>query len=53
VGKPEGNRGLGRARCKWEDNVKMNLRRIDWIDLVQDRGQLRALGNMVINFRVS
>jgi hypothetical protein len=25
VGKPEGKRLLGRPRCKWEDNIKMDL----------------------------
>jgi len=25
VGKPEGKRSLGRARLKWEDNIKMDL----------------------------
>jgi hypothetical protein len=25
-GKPEGRRLLGRPRCRWEDNIKMNLR---------------------------
>ena len=25
VGKPEGMRQLGRARRKWEDNIKMDL----------------------------
>jgi hypothetical protein len=25
VGKPEGKRQLGRPRCRWEDNIKMNL----------------------------
>jgi len=24
VGKPEGNRSLGRPRHKWEDNIKMD-----------------------------
>jgi len=24
VGKPEGKRSLGRPRCKWEDNIKMD-----------------------------
>jgi hypothetical protein len=26
VGRPEGKRPLGRPRCRWEDNVKMDLR---------------------------
>ena len=25
VGKPEGKRSLGRPRCRWEDNIKMDL----------------------------
>jgi hypothetical protein len=25
VGKPEGKRPLGRTRCRWEDNIKMDL----------------------------
>jgi hypothetical protein len=38
VGKQEGNRPLGRPRCRWVDNIKMVLREIgwsdtDWIDL--------------------
>jgi hypothetical protein len=36
VGKPEGKRPLGRPRCRWVDNIKMDLRGIgldgvDWI----------------------
>jgi hypothetical protein len=26
VGKPEGKRPLGRPRCMWVDNIKMDLR---------------------------
>jgi hypothetical protein len=26
VGKPEGTRQLGRPRCRWVDNIKMDLR---------------------------
>jgi hypothetical protein len=26
VGKPEGKRPLGRPRCRWEDNIKIDLR---------------------------
>jgi hypothetical protein len=41
VGKPERKRPLGRPRCTWVDNVKMDLREtgwggMDWIDLAQD-----------------
>ena len=25
VGKPEGKRPLGRPRCRWEDNIKMDF----------------------------
>jgi len=41
VGKPERKRPLGRARRRWEDNIKMDLRDVggggDWIELAQDR----------------
>jgi hypothetical protein len=42
VGKPEGNRPLGRSRCRRLDNIKMDFTEIgldgmDWIDLAQDR----------------
>jgi hypothetical protein len=26
VGKPEGKRPLGRLRCRWDDNLKIDLR---------------------------
>jgi hypothetical protein len=57
VGKPEGNRQLGRLRSRWEDNIKMNLREtglkdVDWIHLVQEMNRWRALVNTVINLRV-
>src|SRR5215469_3858533 len=45
VGKSEGKRQLGRPRCKWEDNIKMDLQEMggggDWMDLVQDRDRWR------------
>jgi hypothetical protein len=57
VGKPEGKRPLGRPRCRWVDNIKMDLTEIgwgdmDWIDLAQDGDQWRAIVNMVMNLRV-
>jgi hypothetical protein len=30
VGKPEGRRPLERPRCRWEDNIKMDLREVGW-----------------------
>jgi hypothetical protein len=30
VGKSEGKRPLGRPRRKWVDNIKMDLREIEW-----------------------
>jgi hypothetical protein len=29
VGKPEEKRPLGRPRCRWEDNIKMDLQEVD------------------------
>jgi hypothetical protein len=57
VGKPEEKRPLGRPRCTWVDNIKMDLREIgwddmDWIDLTQDRDQWKALVNTAMNLRV-
>jgi hypothetical protein len=57
VGNPEGKRSLGRPRCRWVDNIKMNLREIgwdgmDWINLAQDRDQWRALVSAVMNLWV-
>jgi hypothetical protein len=54
VGKPEEKIPAGRPRCRWEDNIKTDLREIgwggmDWIDLAQDRDQWRALVNMAQN----
>jgi hypothetical protein len=31
-GRPEGRRPLGRPRCRWEDNIKMDLREIGFGD---------------------
>jgi len=54
VGKPEGNRQHGRPRCRWEDNIKINLQGMgcvgmDWNDLAQDRYRWRVLVNAVMN----
>jgi hypothetical protein len=30
VGRPEGRRPLVRCRCRWEDNIKMELQEVGW-----------------------
>jgi len=57
VGKPEGNRPLGRSRRSWQDTNKMDLQEVrwrdmDWSDLAQDRDRWRIRVNAVMNLRV-
>jgi hypothetical protein len=56
VGKPAGNRPLGRHWSRWEDNIKMGIREmvfggVDWINLAQDRDRWWALLNTIMNLR--
>jgi hypothetical protein len=56
VGKSERKRPLGRPRRRWEDNIRIDVRgkwweSVDWIHLVQERDQWRALVN-IMNLRV-
>ena len=55
VGKPEGERPLGRPRRRWEDNIKMDFQEVgggcgDWMELAQDRESWRALVSTVMSF---
>ena len=50
-------RPLRKPRCRWEDNIKMDLPEVgcegmDWIELAQDRDRRRALVNAAMNLRV-
>jgi hypothetical protein len=57
VANPEEKRPLGRPWLRWDDNIKMYLRVIefgivDWIHLAKFRGRWGTLVNMTINLRV-
>ena len=57
VGKLEGKRPLGRPRCSWVYNIRMDLQEVgcvymDWIGLAQDRDRWRTLVSAVMNLRV-
>jgi hypothetical protein len=52
VGKPEGKKPVGRPRCRWVDNIKMDLLEtglnvVGWTGLAW-----RALVNSVMNLQV-
>jgi hypothetical protein len=57
VGKPEGQRPLGRPRRRWVDNIRLDLGEVgwgdvDWIGQAQDKNRTRVLVNSVLNLRV-
>jgi hypothetical protein len=57
VGKPEGERPLGASRFRWGDGTRMDLweigwENVEWVQLAQDRGWLRAVVNVVMNLWV-
>ena len=50
-------RPLGRPRCRWQDNIKMDLQEVrrgcgDWMELAQDMDRWQALVSTVMKFRV-
>jgi len=57
VGKPEGKRPLGRPRRRWEDNIRAHLREtgwegVDWMHMAQDKDQIIAFVNTIMNLRI-
>ena len=55
MGKPEGKGPLGRPRCRWKDNIKIDIQEVvcgsmDWIELAQNRERWRALVSAVMDF---
>jgi hypothetical protein len=56
AGKPERKRLLGRPRCRWQDNIKIEVTEIvwggmDWINVAKDKDQWRDYVNTVMNLR--
>ena len=57
VRKPEGKGPLGKPRCRWEDNIKLDLQEVgcegmDRIELAQDSDRWQALVYAVMNLLV-
>jgi len=54
-GRLEKKRPMGRPRRTWEDNIKLDLRKIidggNWIRLTQDRVQWRTFLSAIMNLR--
>jgi hypothetical protein len=55
--KAEVKRTLGRHRCRWERNIKMDVREgglcsINCIRLIQDRDRWKALENTAMDIRI-
>jgi hypothetical protein len=52
VQKPEGKSPLRRHRCRWEDNIKIDLRKVglgmERIDLTQDKNSWWAVVTAVM-----
>ena len=56
MGKPGGKRPIGRPRQRWEDNIKMDFKEVEWgyidrSDLAEDGDRWWFIVNAVINLR--
>jgi hypothetical protein len=54
MGKPREKRPLGRPRCRWVDNIKIDVGEVgwgdvDWVGLAQNGNRWRALVSSVMN----
>jgi hypothetical protein len=57
VGRPEVKRVLGRPRCRWENNIKIDIMETgldgaSWLRLAQGRVQWPTFMNTLMNLRV-
>jgi hypothetical protein len=56
VGRTEEKRPLGKPRRRWQNNIEVILKEVEWrgidyIDLAQDRDRWQTLANAVMNLR--
>ena len=56
TGTTTGKRHFGKSRCRWGDNIRMDLKDVrintrNWVDSAQDRDYWRALVNVELNLR--
>jgi hypothetical protein len=60
VGKPEGKRPLGRTRRRWEDNIKMDLHKLEgvvgtgwsWLRIGTGGGNLNTVKNLQVPYKL-
>jgi len=57
IGRLEGKRPLRRRRRRWEDDIRTDLREIDWegvdwMQLIKVRDEWQAVVDRVMNLRV-
>jgi hypothetical protein len=52
VGGPVVSRQLGRSRCRWEENIKIELQEMGCIHVIEDGDKWRAVVNTSSNIRV-
>ena len=57
TGKPTGKRPLSKPRRRWEDNIRMDLKKIsintwNWVHSAQDTCYWKALVNEALSLRV-
>ena len=58
TGKPKGKRPLGRPRRRWENNIRIDLKKIgintrNLVDSARDRDYCRLLVNAALNLQVT
>lgn len=54
VGNTERKRQVGRPRCKWEDNIKVDIcgivyECVNWVQLVQDKAHWQLFVKVLMN----